>query len=396
MRLRTLGLTTFFACLALAVGCQPALSPPDFDPALQVLVDSTVLDNDGIRSAALHVDSPSLGIVWEGAAGLADPDAGTPMTPGTPFRIASNTKTFIAASALRLWEAGRLGLDDPIAGHLREKSVEILRGDGYDLEAMTIRHLLTHTGGLYDYAGSERYAERITADPTHRWTRIEQLESAAEWGDPLAPPGLVYSYCDTGYILLGEILEQTTARSMPDAVRELVGYERLGLGSTWFETLEPQPSGVLDPAHLFWGEVDVAGFDPSVDLYGGGGLVSTVGDLARFFRALFNDGIYDNPETAGTMLTTVQVAPPEKGKDKAKLPHGAYRMGVWVVEVEGYTTYRHTGFWGTVATYVPVLDLTITTTINQNKGKPVNEDLVRQALVIVSDAMEAEPATKGN
>lgn len=391
--LHQLSFYSLVAFAALALGCQPAATrqgvAPDLGPALQALVDGAVEDNEAVHGAALHVDTPALDLVWEGAAGEADPAAGVSMTPATPFQIASNTKTFISASTLRLWEDGRLGLDDPIAGHIREDSVEILRSDGYDLEELTIRHLLTHTGGLYDYAMSERYSERIIDDPTHRWTRTEQLEAAVEWGDPLAPPGVVYSYCDTGYILLGEILELTTGRSMPDAVRELVGYEGLGLGSTWFETLEPRPSGVLDPAHPFWGEEDGTAFDLSIDLYGGGGLLSTVGDLAHFFRALFKGGIYTDPGTADTMLTTVEIASPEEGGEEFRLPHGAYRMGVWVVEVEGYTSYRHTGFWGTSATYLPELDLIITATVNQNQARPVLEELVRSAVRVVADAVEA-------
>ncbi len=78
-----------------------------------------------------------------------------------------------------------------------------------------------------------------------------------EWGDPYGPPGEVYRYCDTGYILLGGVLEQVTGRPMPDAIRELVNYDRLGLHSTWFESLEPRPDGVPELAHQFWLGVDV-------------------------------------------------------------------------------------------------------------------------------------------
>jgi CubicO group peptidase (beta-lactamase class C family) len=61
-------------------------------------------------------------------------------------------------------------------------------------------------------------------------------------------------------------------------------------------------------------------------------------------------------------------------------------MGVWVVEVEGFTTYRHTGFWGTLATYVPELDLALGATVNQNRGKPVLDELVREAIAIVGSS----------
>ena len=389
-------LTLTLTLALLASGCgrgtpQPA-PPADIGPDLQGLVDAAVADNDQVHAVALHVDTPLLGLSWQGAAGEADPATGRPMTADTPFQIASNTKTFIAASILRLREEGRIGLDDPVAEHLLPETVEILTSDGYDLQAMTVRHLLTHTGGFFDYAHAQQYMEQITADPTHRWTRREQLESTVAWGDPLAPPGEVFNYSDTDYILLGEMLEQITGLSMPDAVRELVGYQQLGLDATWFETLEPRPAGVPDPAHPFLGEIDGAAFDVSTDLYGGGGLFSTVGDMARFFRALFTGGVYLTPETTATMLTTVEVPPPAEGEQTSWLAPGAYKMGVWVTEVDGFTAYRHTGFWGSSATYVPDLDLVVTATVNQNQARPVLENLVRDAVRLVAADVEAAPS----
>ncbi len=106
------------------------------------------------------------------------------MTSALPVLVASNTKTFISVSILKLWEQGRLDLDDPIAMYLPGEYVELLRGDSYDPEAVTIRHLLTHTSGLFDFADSDIYTDEIMADPKHRWTRAEQLEAAMEWGDP--------------------------------------------------------------------------------------------------------------------------------------------------------------------------------------------------------------------
>jgi D-alanyl-D-alanine carboxypeptidase len=388
-------LAVLVACTAAAfVGCQPTgpspASRPDLEIALQTLLDDAVLYNEQLPGIALHVDAPRLGLVWEGAAGVADPASGAPMTPQHPVLIASNTKTFISASILRLWEDGRLGLDDPIADHLSGEYIGLLLSGGYSPEKITVRHLLTHTSGIFDYADAEIYSEKIMADPMHRWTRTEQLRSAMEWGDPYGAPGEVYRYCDTGYILLGEILERTTGQPMPYAVRELVNYERLGLGSTWFETLEPRPDGVPDLAHQFWGKVDTADVDPSLDLYGGGGLASTVGDLARFMRAVFTGGVYTNTDTAQTMLTTVSA--PDSGPDAygSKQVPGTYRMGVSVVDVEGLITYRHTGFWGTVATYVPELDMTIAGTVNQNRSKGVLADIERRTLAIVRDAVEVE------
>lgn len=370
----------------LCLGCQPQATDPDLGRELQSILDAAVQNNDAVRSAALHVDAPALGLSWEGAAGMADPETGTPMTPETPVRIASNTKTFIAAAVLRLMENGKLDIDDSIADHLLDDHVKMLEGDGYDTEAMTVRHLLTHTSGLFDHSAPDGYVEAIMADPMHRWTRTEQIQGAVDWGEPHGAPGELYTYCDTGYVLLGGIIEQAAGRPMAEAVRELIDYQRLGMSSTWWETLEPRPAGVPDRAHQFLGEIDTADFDPSYDLYGGGGLASTVGDLARFYRALFTGGVFADPETAAIMLTTIDGAQALPDAGASALPPGAYRMGLWVVEVEGFTTCRHTGFFGTLATHVPELDLVVTTTVNQNQAKGALGDLAREAIRVVSEA----------
>jgi len=369
MHLRTRN-AALIVTVSAVVACGPGPESPGTSIAedFQAIVTAAVAGHEQDFGAALHVDAPGLGLSWEGAAGVADPGTGEVMTAAMPVLVASNTKTFISVSILRLREQGRLELDDPIADHLPGGYVALLLSDGYDPGAITIRHLLTHTSGLFDFADTDIYTEEILADPRHRWTRTEQLEAAMAWGDPYGPPGQVYRYCDTGYILLGEILEQVTGRSMPDAVRSLVDYDRLGLRSTWFESLEPRPAGVPEPAHQFWAGFDVTTIDPSQDLYGGGGLASTVGDLARFFRGVFTGKVFSDQSTVDTMLTTIEVERAGPDYFGSELEVGTYRMGVEVSEVAGHTVYSHGGFFGTSGVFVPDLDLAIGATVNRTES----------------------------
>jgi D-alanyl-D-alanine carboxypeptidase len=362
---------------------------------LQTLVDAAVSEHENLPAVALAVDAPRLGLAWEGAAGVADPATGRPMTPDIPVLVASNTKTFVAAAILRLWEEGRLGLDDPVAGRLSPELVDMLRGDGYDVQAITLRHLLTHTSGLYDHTESPHFGERIVADPLHRWTRTEQVAAAMAWGDPLGRPGEVYCYADTGYVLLGEVVERAAGKPLPAAVRELVGFERLGLSSTWWELLEQRPAGVPERAHQFSGDLDSCAVDPSIDLYGGGGLVSTVGDLTRFMRALFTGQVFANAATAETMLTTIAGASAGPGEPGPKTIPDVYRMGVFVVDVDGTTVYRHTGYWGTVASYVPSLDLAVAVAVTQRDARALLGELESEVLALARSA-NARPSTSSN
>jgi D-alanyl-D-alanine carboxypeptidase len=381
--------------MLVACGCSNATAPAAPSPletSLEALVDNAVAEHPGVRGAALWADSPVIGLRWQGATGDADLEGSVPMSPEHPVRIASNTKTFVAAAVLRLAEEGRLGIDDPVATHLPAELRDLLEGDGYDLQAITVRHLLTHTSGLFDHTSDERFEEAIMADPQRRWTRAEQVAAAVEWGAPHAAPGEVYTYCDTGYVLLGEIVERASGRPLAAAVRELVGFERLGMDSTWWEILEPPPDGSRPRAHQFLDDLDTFAFDPSFDLYGGGGIVATVGDLARFWRALFSGGVFADPATLDTMLTTLGGV---RGleEDQGALPPGAYRMGVWDIEAAGLTAYRHTGFWGTSASYVPDLDLVVTATVNQNRARDALAALVDGAIAAAADAQAAAAKT---
>jgi D-alanyl-D-alanine carboxypeptidase len=230
----------------------------------------------------------------------------------------------------------------------------MLRAGGYRPEDITVRQLLQHTSGLFDYASSPAYDDVNVADPGHRWTRAEQVQFAMDHGAPLAPPGREYHYSDTGYVLLGEIVEQVTRRSLPDAVRRLVGFRRLGLRHTWWETLEPAPAGSRPRAHQYYGdEFDNITLDASHDLYGGGGLVSTVADVTRFYRALFHGRIL--PEE----MVRTMIRPSAPGRAV-----GA-GMGIFRVDVAGERCFGHPGYWGTEAVHCPGLDLTYTRTTNQ-------------------------------
>ena len=357
---------------------------------LQALLDS-VVEAGSTPGIMMRLDVPSLDFSWSGVSGVSDIGTGTPLTRANPVRIASNTKTYVAAAILRLWEEGRLGLDDPLSTHLPAEYAEMLAADGYDLEAITIRHLLTHTSGLYDYADRDLFIEAILADPTHRWTPAEQIGLAVEWGDPYGEPGEVYRYSDTGYVVLGLVLESVYGKPLAASLRELLNFEGLGMTSTWMETLEDPPAGAADRAHQYLGELDTYDFDPSLDLYGGGGLVSTADDMAVFMRALFIGGVYQRASTADTMLTTVTGAKAGPDLSGSPMVPGRYRMGVEVRDLGGLEVYMHTGFWGTIAAYFPGQDIALSIAVTQQQSSALFRVFI-DALAVLEEAVAAAPA----
>lgn len=354
---------------------------------LQGLVDRDVQVWPQMPGRLLHVLAPDVDV--EVAAGVADRTTREPLAPGSRFRIASVTKPFVSAAALRLVEDGRLSLDDTVAGVLPGEYDELLRNGGYDTGAITLRHLLTHTSGIYDFAAdaydpsiTDGFTAQVYRDPSRRWTRLEQVEFAVSHGKPYGPPGSRFGYSDTGACLVGEVLERTTGVSIGAAIRELVGCDRLGLTHTWQETIEPEPSDLPPLSHQYEGEYDVADMDASVDLYGGGGLMSTCRDLARFFRGLLGGEVFREPSTLTTMTTTLVDVPLAEGvSDEDDATSAA--MFLFRAEVGGEAWWGHDGFWGTTAYTCPARDVTIVAG-HQHSGMP--DGFSR--MTIIGDAFE--------
>jgi D-alanyl-D-alanine carboxypeptidase len=174
---------------------------------------------------------------------------------------------------------------------------------------------------------------------------------------PLAPPGTEYHYSDTGYILLGEVLERVTGRRLAAAYRSLLGFKRLGLDETYLGSREPKPPAAKPRAHQYFGALDLTGYDPSFDVHGAGGHVSSLDDLARFYRALVEGRVFKKPATLRTMLGKPQAASSDD------LP-----MGIDRAPFGRETCFGHGGFWGVAAYHCPRSNVTIASSITQAEG----------------------------
>lgn len=303
------------------------------------------------------------------SVGMADAAANRRISVDTPLRVASNTKTFVAATVLRLWEQGRIDLDSPIADLLTPLLNELLGSAGYHTEAISVRHLLSHSGGLNDHADDPRYLASVLRDPSRFWTREEQVRLAVAYSAPLSGPGRKFRYSDTGYILLGDIIERICGQSLAATVRQQLSFDRLGLRSTWWEIEEPQPAQSEPRSRQFFGEVDATDINASMDLYGGGGLVMSSRDLATFMAALFEGQIFDHPETLGEMLWRGE----HEGAD-------GYRLGIAASRIGDSEIYSHAGFWGTAAYYAPDAAMAIA-------GFTISRDARPELVALIEDAL---------
>jgi D-alanyl-D-alanine carboxypeptidase len=235
------------------------------------------------------------------------------------FRIASITKVFVAAAVLRLHEDALIDLDAAATPLLPRDLSDPLQDAGFD---PTVLQLLAHTSGLPDHSSAVEFVQAVQSEPARHWTPREQLELALSQARPDS-----WAYSDTGYVLLGSVLSTVTGQSLPAAVRRLV-VEPAGLRHTWWEVGDRVPEGAPPRIDQLVGSDHLASFDPSVDLYGGGGLLSTTRDLALFGQALMS----------GRVLTT--------SLELMKRPGGAAQEGLGLFQL-GPGLWGHTGFWGT-------------------------------------------------
>jgi D-alanyl-D-alanine carboxypeptidase len=248
---------------------------------------------DTMRSLVTAGAPGAIGLVRAGetrryaAAGYADVARREPADVRQRFRIASNTKAFTAAVVLQLVGEKRLSLDAPVSRWLPEAPPDI-----------TVRQLLNHTSGLYDpTTEKEFWTPYLSGDRGYVYRPADIVAAAL-------PHARVAGYSNTNYLVAGLLIEKVTGRS---AVSEV--YRRilvpLHLVDTSFPTVDPRIHGRHLHGYALDGHTDLTVFSPSYD-WTAGALVSTLDDLAKFHRALF-DGTLLRPAELAELKTTAEV-----------------------------------------------------------------------------------------
>ena len=229
------------------------------------------------------------------ARGYGEVARRTPMRADDRFRIGSLTKTYGATIVLQLAGEGRLSLDDSLGTHLP--------GVVPNADKITIRHLLNHTSGLFDYWRDQRFFDRLVAAPMRSWTAHERIALATSH-PPLFAPGAGFSYSNTGYILLGLIIEKVSGRSLAQEY-----HDRLFVPLHLLATSAPSTYRIEGRhAHGYYvfdkpPAQDVTAVSASV-AWGNGDIVSTADDVATFYRALLSGRLL-KPDLLQAMVTTV-------------------------------------------------------------------------------------------
>jgi D-alanyl-D-alanine carboxypeptidase len=198
----------------------------------------------------------------------------TPMRAGDRFRVGSITKTFVATVALQLVGERKLALADTVE--------HWLPGAVPNGERVTVRQLLNHTSGLFDYGADRAFVADAFRHPLKEWTP-RQIVAIANAHKPRFAPGAGWSYSDTNYYVLGLIVEAATGHSLAGELRHRI-FVPLSLRATSFPSA-PGIAGRYAHGYFLRPLQDVSVGSPSVQ-WAAGAIVSNADDLARFFRAL--------------------------------------------------------------------------------------------------------------
>jgi len=280
----------------------------------------------GQPGAAIIVQKDGRTIIRKGY-GMADLELGVPVTPDMVFRLGSITKQFTAVSILSLAQEGKLSLQDEITKFLPDYPTQGKR--------ITVEHLLTHTSGIQSYTDMPEWLPLWRKDMTPK-----ELVDLFKDKPMQFEPGRSWSYNNSGFVLLGAIIEKVSGKTYEQFVDERI-FKPLGMSSSYYGSTER-----IIPRRIPGYEEGESGFVNASYLsmtqpYAAGSLLSTVDDLARWSEAVF----------AGKVVGKAWL---DKALTPFKLVNGestGYGYGWFVAEVGGHRSIEHGGGINGFTTY---------------------------------------------
>lgn len=300
---------------------------------------------------------------WSGAAGKADLANDIDLKPCHITRLGSTVKTFTSVTILLLQEEGKLDLDDKIADYLSPDYLSGLENAG----VITIRQLLQHSSGIYNYIGDLYFQTASLNDLIKVW-KPEELLSYARNKPADFTPGAEVRYSNTGYILLGEIIEVIENRPFYEVFQEKL-FSPLNLSATQFAAQDPVPENIIQGYVDFYSNLNVINATnySGWDYYtADGGLIGNTADLSLFLNRLFQGNIVSQ-KSLDEM--TSWKTPVEQEGDGFETHYG---LGIFRIDTDYGPAYMHSGdaigYYASMV-YFPEQEVAISWAANGNYGK---------------------------
>lgn len=303
--------------------------------AERLLTDAVAADRPGLAVLVARGDD----VLYRGARGLASVELNVPLSPGHVFRIGSVSKQLAAAGLLKLVDAGKVSLDDPLSTFLPEYP---------NGENITVAQLLNHTSGIQSYTNIPGHMDQ----DIRRDLSTEELIAVFKDKPAEFAPGKGWNYNNSGYVLVGAVIEKASGKPWHVWLDESL-FEPLGLAHTRTgagrAVIAMHASGYSTSGD---GDVSIAALLSMTQPHAAGALVSTVDDLWRWNRALHGGKVL-SAESYRRMTT------PE---GKAAEAPNRYGYGIRAGTLRGRTLYDHGGgIFGFVSNlvYVPEGEITV-------------------------------------
>jgi D-alanyl-D-alanine carboxypeptidase len=334
----------------------------------------------GLPGISITIHTPDHGW-WIGCAGMARLEDQTPMNPGHVNHSASMCKPYIAALTLRLIEDGMLGLDDPIKNYLPE---DIVNGIA-NAEVATVRQLLGHTSGIFNFDSNIKMYLDTFNDPLLHPSSKSLFEKYVYGVKAYCEAGEAYHYSNTGYSLLGMIIEEVSGMSLGDYFEQEI-IQPLGLENTFYKSSPGYPDAIPNKVNSYFEEypgqmqncTDMQNMLTGIAM-GHEGVISCSYEYARFIRELMRGNILKSP-TIDIMISELSQGPVEILE---------YGLGIIKWDVDNRISYGHDGnSLGTLGTmmYFPETEMTLAVSVNmggifdsenvRNFNFPLVKDLV--------------------
>ncbi|MFF5212127.1 serine hydrolase domain-containing protein [Streptosporangium sp. NPDC000396] len=334
---RTLSVKAGLLIAALAVTASTVATPAASadtapgHPAMQRALDAAVAEGGAPGMVAEVRDRRGR---WFGSAGVADTTTGRKRQQRERFRIGSTTKTFTATVVLQLVAERKLKLDDTVEKWLPG----LVQGNGYDGSKITIRMLLNHSSGIFNYGNDEEFFAKGVGEAwyEHRYDSYtpEQLVKIglANAAGPYFDPGKGFGYSNTNYYLAAMIIEKATGKTYAQELHQRI-IRPLGLTGTYLPGSEAKIRGT-HPRHYS----TLFSQDPNPKIHNAtemnqsfawaaGGIVSTTGDLQRFFSALLGGRLLPPAQQHEMFANPVDTS--VNGKAHPWIPGTRYGLGVF-------------------------------------------------------------------
>jgi D-alanyl-D-alanine carboxypeptidase len=323
-----------------------------------------VIGDQAIPNAFLLIHSDQHGIHWNMAQGRRE---GAAVNPEQPYHTASIAKTFTAMMIAKLVEEGKLSYQDRLEKYLADdlmKDLHNYRGNDYSHD-ITIQQLISNTSGLGDFyeekpKQGKPFLDIMLDEPSRYWSAKETIEWTKQQIPPRFKPGEKVHYTNTGFNLLGLVMEEVTSKPYHELLHEMI-FQPLGMNTSYLsqysEPAVPSPIPVAR-LNLKNREVNVEDYHSFSSIYAGGQTVSTSEDLLKFMKAL----------TEGQV---VQKDTLEKMKQWQKMWIGVdYGYGLMRVRmlpiIQKYNVWGHLGSIGSFMLYNPGMDIYIIGNFNKS------------------------------